>query len=169
MLEYALISDVYKVDSMASGKARHKTARKSGGRQQDEMSQRRLESSPLPQPVGVPVADERYELREPQALRPYDGPVYYDANGRYPSRFAERKPVVYEAFSADPDATYARGVDPYVRDHECRCRVCDGKMSRKRRRNRDPYDLDGLMRNVLFSFAIGAFAVYLIDVLRSRR
>lgn len=166
MLEYALISEVYKVDSLASGRAKHKTARRSGERQQDEMSQRRLESSPLPQPVGVPVSDER---REPQTLQPYEGPTYFEAKARYPARITERRPVVYETFATDPDGGYGGGATPYVRDHECRCRVCDRTMSRRRRRRRASYDLEELMRNVLFSFAIGAFAVYLVDILRSRR
>lgn len=168
MLEYALLSDVYKVDTLISGRAKHKTARKSGERQQDEMSQKRLESSPQPQPLGVPVAEDGFDRRQP--LHPYEGPMYYDARGRYPARFMERRPVVYETFAADPDAYGGRDFDTYVSDHECLCRICNRRMrSKRRRRFSPPYDLEGLMRNVLFSFAIGAFAVYLIDILRSRR
>ena len=166
MLEYALLSDVYKVDTLPSGKTKHKTARKSGERQQDEMSQRRLESSPQPQPLAVPVSDERYETLD--HLRPYEGPAYVEAKGRYPTRFVERRPVVYETF-ADPDPYDGWDFDSYASDHECRCRICNGRMRSRRRRRSAPYDLEGLMRNVLFSFAIGAFAVYLIDILRTRR
>lgn len=165
MIEYALLSDVYKVDTLSSARVKHKTARKSGERQQDEMSQRRLESSPLPQPVSVPVADEAIERRE--HLQPYDGPVYYDAKGRYPTRFMERRPVVYETFTADPDR-YARPA-AFSQEHECRCSICHRRMRYRRRKQPPPYDLEGLMRNVLFSFAIGAFAIYLVDVLRNRR
>jgi hypothetical protein len=167
MLEYALISDVYKVDTLPAVRARHKTACKSGERQQDDMSRQRLESSPIPQPVAVPVADERREGQEP--LHPYEGPMYHDAKGRYPVRFMERRPVVYETFAADPDGYGVGGFEGYVPDHECRCRTCDRRMRGRRRRTRSAYDVEGLMRNVLFSFVVGAFAIYLIDILRSRR
>ena len=168
MLEYALISDVYKVDSLPSGRTKHKTARKSGEQQQDDMSRRRLESSPQPRPVGMEVAEEEYMKRN--HLLPYEGPMYYDAKGRYPARIMEHRPVVYETFAPPAPSAFGNpGIEPYGEDHECRCRVCNRRMKHRQRRKRDAYDLESLMRNVLFSFAIGAFAVYLIDVLRSRR
>ena len=188
MLEYAYVTEVYGQSFIKSNNKehglRHKTARKSGEKEQDDFSRKRnFDMSVSGSPPDSKLAIEaRPAVRGPSpVLSPYPGseaPIYEENSKLIPPMY-EVRPMGYALNGAHgprfgtPMSWQAPAADPLMACQyscpTCGMCACAAAQRRPKRSRRSHTDFQDLMHKILTTVALGAFAIFILDTLMKRR
>jgi hypothetical protein len=155
MIEFSFISDVYgSLAGSDAGRPKIKTARKAGGKEQDDFARKRnydMSIEPLTNPLLTkpvqPIIPPAYEVR----------PVQYALNGAHGARHGT--PAEWQTSPPAPSC-----VRQCPNCGGCACGA-DRPRPRRLRRRRASNDL---MQRVLMSVAFACFAIYVVEAFVKR-
>jgi hypothetical protein len=163
MVDYAFVSVVYGSQiGDAASKSKLKTARKSGGKEQDDFARRHNYDMSI-EPPANPLLPKQAPVAAPEApvIPPsYEvRPVQYGYNGAHGAHFGS--PAEWQ--------TPPPQQDPHGLCHYCpHCGGCKRRMRPRNRRSRRRRDTNDLMQKVLMSVAFACFAIYVVETFVKR-
>lgn len=188
MLEYAYVTEVYG-QSFIKGNhkehgLKHKTARKSGEKEQDDFSRKRnfdmsVTGAAPDSKLAIAATPSDARGGPSPVLSPYPGSeasIYDEPNRLIPPMY-EVRPMGYALNGAHgprfgtPRSWQTPAVDPLVAcQYSCpTCGMCACSSARPKRTRRGRTDFEDLIHKILTTVALGAFAIFIIDTLIKRR